>query len=100
MTTLRDLKSFGESGTLVYLADCVELMRLMPAGCVDVIFADPLYRLSGGVTVKSGRVAPVDKGNWDRSTGNKPLVALTADAPPLELMTSQGLWQEQARQID
>jgi GGDEF domain-containing protein len=32
MTTLRDLKSFGEPGTLVYLADCVELMRLMPLG--------------------------------------------------------------------
>ena len=43
----------------------------MPVGCVDLIFADPSYRLSGGgVTVKSGRVAPVDKGNWDRSTGN------------------------------
>jgi len=52
------------------------------------------------VTVKSGRVAPVDKGNWDRSTGNKLLIALTAGAPPLELMTSQGLSQEQARQID
>ena len=56
---------------MVYLADCVELMRMMPAGCVDVIFADPPYRLSGGgVTVKSGRLAPVDKGNWDRSTGS------------------------------
>ncbi|CAN5356542.1 site-specific DNA-methyltransferase [soil metagenome] len=71
MTTLRDLKSFGEPGAMVYLADCVELMRLMPAGCVDVIFADPPYRLSGGgVTVKSGRLASVDKGNWDRSTGS------------------------------
>ncbi len=71
MTTLRDLKSFGEPGTIIYLADCVELMRLMPAGCVDVIFADPPYRLSGGgVTVKSGRIAPVDKGGWDRSTGS------------------------------
>jgi hypothetical protein len=60
----------------------------------------PALRLSGGgVTVKSGRVAPVDKGNWDRSTGNKLLIVLTAGAPPLELMTSQGLSQEQARQI-
>ena len=54
----------------MYLADCVELMRLMPASCVDVVFADPPYRLSGGgVTVKSGRVASVDKGDWDRSKG-------------------------------
>ena len=67
--TLRDLKSYGELGAVVYLVDCVELMRLMPAACVDAIFADPPYRLSGGVTVRSGHVAPVDKGEWDRSRG-------------------------------
>jgi hypothetical protein len=55
---------------MVYLADCVELMRLMPPECVDVVFADPPYRLSGGgVTVKSGRVTSVDKGKWERSLG-------------------------------
>ncbi len=59
---------------MVYLADCVELMRLMPASCVDAIFADPPYWLcGGGVTVKSGRVASVDKGEWDRSRGLKDL---------------------------
>lgn len=68
---LRDLETFGEPGAVVYLADCVELMRLMPAGSVDVVFADPPYRLSnGGVTVKNGHVAPVDKGAWDRSLGS------------------------------
>jgi hypothetical protein len=68
---LRDLEAYGEPGAVVYLADCVELMRLMPAGNVDVIFADPPYRLStGGVTVRSGRLAPVDKGGWDRSLGS------------------------------
>ena len=67
---LRDLEAYGEPGGVVYLADCVELMRLMPVGSVDVIFADPPYRLSsGGVTVRSGRLAPVDKGSWDRSKG-------------------------------
>ena len=69
---LRDLETFGEPGAVVYLADCMELMRLMPASCVDAVFADPPYRLSteGGVTVKSGRRAPVDKGSWDRSLGS------------------------------
>jgi site-specific DNA-methyltransferase (adenine-specific) len=68
---LADLEAYGEPGTIVYLADCVELMRLMPAGSVDVVFADPPYRLSrGGVTVRSGRLVPVDKGNWDRSLGS------------------------------
>ncbi len=55
---------------MIYRADCLELMRLMPAESVDVIFADPPYRLStGGVTVKSGQVVPVHKGRWDRSRG-------------------------------
>jgi site-specific DNA-methyltransferase (adenine-specific) len=34
-----------------------------------VVFADPPYLLSGGVTVKSGRIASVDNGDWDRSMG-------------------------------
>ncbi len=56
---------------MVYLTDCVERMRLMPAAYVDVVFADPPYLLSGGgVTVKSGRVTSVDKGDWDRSLGS------------------------------
>ncbi|HEV3477150.1 MAG TPA: site-specific DNA-methyltransferase, partial [Rubrobacteraceae bacterium] len=67
---LRDLEAYGEPGAIVYLVDCVELMRLMPVGSVGAIFADPPYRLSGGgVTVRSGRLAPVDKGEWDRSMG-------------------------------
>ncbi|CAN5816617.1 site-specific DNA-methyltransferase [soil metagenome] len=55
---------------MIYRADCVQLMNLMPAACVDVVFADPPYRLStGGVTVKSGQLASVNKGSWDRSRG-------------------------------
>jgi len=70
MGGLRELRSYGEPGAMVYLTGCGELMSLMPAGCVDVIFADPPYRLSGGgVSVQSGRLAPVDKGEWDRSMG-------------------------------
>jgi site-specific DNA-methyltransferase (adenine-specific) len=68
---LRDLEAYGEPGAVVYRTDCLELMRLMPPGSVDVVFADPPYRLSrGGVTVKSGRLALVDKGSWDRSLGS------------------------------
>jgi site-specific DNA-methyltransferase (adenine-specific) len=67
---LRDLEAYGEPGAIVYRADCLDLMRLMPPESVDAVFADPPYRLStGGVTVKSGRLAPVDKGSWDRSMG-------------------------------
>ena len=68
---LRDLETFGEPGAVVYLADCLDLMRLIPAGSVDAVFADPPYRLSkGGVTVKNGRLESVDKGTWDRSLGS------------------------------
>ena len=68
---LRDLETFGKPGAVVYLADCIDLMRLMPAGGVDAVFADPPYRLSnGGVTVKNGRVDSVGKGAWDRSLGS------------------------------
>lgn len=64
------ISSYGEPGAIVYRADCVEFMRLVPPGCVDMVFADPPYRLSsGGVTVRGGRLAPVDKGEWDRPRG-------------------------------
>jgi site-specific DNA-methyltransferase (adenine-specific) len=67
---LRDFEAFGEPGAIVYLGDCVDLMQVMPAASVDMIFADPPYRLSnGGVTLKNGSQAPVDKGAWDKSMG-------------------------------
>jgi site-specific DNA-methyltransferase (adenine-specific) len=68
---LRDLKAYGEPGAIVYRVECVELMRLMPAGSVDTIFADLPYRLWGGasLSVRSGRLIPVEKGQWDRSRG-------------------------------
>lgn len=45
MGGLHELRSYGEPGTVVYLADCVELMRLIPARGVEVVFEDPPYRL-------------------------------------------------------
>jgi len=78
---------------MVYLGDCVELMRLMPAACVDVVFADPPYRLSGGgVTVKSGRIASVDKGDWDRSMGieRMPSLKTSASALPVSSLVPSG----------
>ena len=67
---MSDLQSYGEPGAIIYRTDCIRLMGLMPPACVDAIFADPPYRLSGGgVTVRGGRLAPVDKGEWDRPMG-------------------------------
>ena len=37
----------------------------------DMIFADPPYFLSsGGISVQSGKVVCVDKGEWDKSEVN------------------------------
>ena len=85
---LRDFQAFGEPGAIVYLADCVDLMKIIPSGSVDVVFADPPYRLSrGGVTVKSGRLAPVDKGAWDRSMGFERIESLPT-SPSTSLVSS------------
>jgi site-specific DNA-methyltransferase (adenine-specific) len=62
-------RSAGGDFSLLHGDSLVELERL-PAGTVDMIFADPPYFLSnGGMTCKSGRIARVDKGAWDRSMG-------------------------------
>lgn len=56
----------GEEARL-YHGDCVKVMDALPEESVDMIFADPPYFLSrGGITCQSGRMAPVDKGKWDR----------------------------------
>ncbi|AHY45492.1 DNA modification methylase [Rubrobacter radiotolerans] len=69
--SLSGYETFGEAGCLVYLADCLDFMRAVPEGSVACVFADPPYRLSGGgKTVRSGEVASVDKGDWDRSLGS------------------------------
>ncbi|HOV27710.1 MAG TPA: site-specific DNA-methyltransferase [Pseudobacteroides sp.] len=52
------------------LGDCVTLMDTLAINSVDMIFADPPYKLSnGGITCKSGQIACVDKGKWDKSQG-------------------------------
>jgi DNA modification methylase len=41
---------------VIYLADCVELMRLMPAGSVDAVFADtsPTGSRTAALRLKTG----------------------------------------------
>jgi len=49
------------------LGNCVELLKKLPAGSVNQIFADPPYNLSGSTfqTVQSGKMVTCDKGDWD-----------------------------------
>ena len=62
----------GQDGRLwaVVHGDCRPVMADMPAGSVDMVFADPPYKLSsGGITCRSGKIASVDKADWDRPLG-------------------------------
>jgi site-specific DNA-methyltransferase (adenine-specific) len=61
---------FNKEGFEIYYANCLEIIPKLEKESVDMIFADPPYNLSnGGITCKSGKVAIVDKGDWDKSKG-------------------------------
>src|SRR2546423_1629808 len=64
------LAARGAFETCLFQGDVLEILGQLaaahPAGIFDMVFADPPYRLSnGGMTCRSGRPAPVDKGVWD-----------------------------------
>ena len=61
-------------GIYLYQGDCLAVLDAIaakhPAGCFDMIFADPPYFLSnGGITCKAGKMVSVHKGDWDKSRG-------------------------------
>ena len=54
----------------IFQGDCREILAVMPAESVDLIFADPPYFLSnGGITCHAGKMVSVNKGAWDKSQG-------------------------------
>lgn len=56
----------------LYQGDCNKILKNLEEKSVDLIFADPPYMLSNdGITCKSGKMASVNKGEWDRSKGFK-----------------------------
>lgn len=58
-------RSFDRTFTLLH-GDCIELLKQFTFK-FDMIFADPPYFLSnGGISVQSGKVVCVDKGEWDK----------------------------------
>lgn len=61
-------KSTDKAFTLLN-GDCVELLNQFDFK-FDMIFADPPYFLSNdGISVQSGKMVSVNKGEWDRSNG-------------------------------
>ena len=62
------------AGVWLYHTDCLSFMDELAGRCPDgvfhAIFADPPYFLSnGGITCHAGKMARVDKGDWDKSRG-------------------------------
>ena len=52
------------------LGDAVLALKKMPDESVDFVFADPPYFLSNdGISIQSGKMVSVNKGDWDKSKG-------------------------------
>jgi len=58
------------TGCTLIEGNCHQILREVREGSVDLVFADPPYRLSGsGTTCHGGARAPVTKGSWDAPLG-------------------------------
>jgi site-specific DNA-methyltransferase (adenine-specific) len=68
---LEVFKPFYQSkNAVIFNNDCLEILKYIPENTIDMIFADPPYLLSNdGFTCQSGKMASVNKGKWDRSSG-------------------------------
>jgi len=72
LPTATILPYFQDGNFVLYHADAINFLKLLPENSVDMIFADPPYNLSnGGFTVHAGRMVSVNKGVWDVSKGFK-----------------------------
>lgn len=61
---------FEKDGFSLHKGDCLDILPTIEKCTVSLIFADPPYNLSnGGITCRAGKVACVDKGDWDKSKG-------------------------------
>ena len=63
---------------MLYNDDCIKIMKTFPSGKVDMIFADPPYFLSNdGLSIHSGKVVSVNKGEWDKAKNYDNVEAFT-----------------------
>lgn len=64
------LKYYEKKNVKLFLGDCTEILQKATPESVDMIFADPPYKLSnGGISCQAGKVVCVNKGKWDESEG-------------------------------
>ncbi len=63
---------------MLYLGDCLNVLKTVKADSVAMVFADPPYFLSnGGKSIRSGRIVSVNKGEWDRPENYQDPAAFT-----------------------
>jgi len=61
---------YQKPGFVLYQANCLDTLLQLPENLVDLVLADPPYRLSNdGFTVHSGKRVSLNKGEWDKSNG-------------------------------
>jgi len=54
---------------MIYNDDCIKIMKTLKEKTIDMVFADPPYFLSnGGLSIHSGKVVSVNKGEWDKAS--------------------------------
>jgi len=67
---LEPFYSTKDSKIFLFKSDCKNVMDSIPAGSINMIFADPPYFLSnGGMSCHAGKRVSVNKGDWDKSKG-------------------------------
>jgi site-specific DNA-methyltransferase (adenine-specific) len=55
---------YQTDSVMLFVGDCVQIMRELPESSVDMVFADPPYNLSnGGITCYAGQRDTVNKGD-------------------------------------
>lgn len=61
---------FSHDNIRLFLGDSLKLLKGLPDKSIDMVFADPPYFLSnGGISIQSGKMVSVNKGDWDKSKG-------------------------------
>lgn len=63
---------YEDENFILYQGDSIEIMPMIDANSIDMIFADPPYFLSSGsFTCQNGKMVSVKKGDWDLSNGTQ-----------------------------
>ena len=63
---------YEDDNFILYQGDSIEILPMIDANSIDMIFADPPYFLSSGsFTCQNGKMVSVKKGDWDLSNGTQ-----------------------------